>query len=99
MTEPAVQPLDKKTVTALTKLMWKRAQKAADPAVSPEDLRSRWKSLATDAERRALKQQVRSLLRSLAKAGWRLDHTPRDAAGAAGKPGKRRKGKKQADPA
>jgi len=70
---------DKKTLSTLAKALWKQSQKTAEPTLTPADLRSRWKSLGTEANgagRKAAKTQARLMLRAIAKAGYALEAAP-----------------------
>lgn len=89
MTKPDAPMLDKKTVKALTKLIWKQKQRKAIPEITAEDIQKRWKAQDNDANRRVLKVQVRGMLRTLIKAGYQIEQTPIPAGKAKAKKAKK----------
>lgn len=79
MPTPAPARPDRKMLSALAKSLWKHGQKAAEPGLTPADLRSRWKDLRSTKDATAFKQakdQAKLLMRAIAKAGYGLEAAP-----------------------
>lgn len=88
MTTSAAPKPDRKMLSTLAKALWKHRQKMAEPGLSPAVLTARWKALRSAKDAAAFKQakqQARTLLRAITKAGYALEPAPPRADGAKAK--------------